>query len=122
MILPDHKPLLRELINQLEDSPLAIEFGDPFPWRKMGLVDYFTIVKKPMDFRTLRKKLGVRGKHKKYKNFFKDLQRIWDNCKIYQPKGSRMYRHAEIMEKVSRKLVAQFRKQVGMKGATEDKR
>jgi hypothetical protein len=68
-----------------------------------------------MDIRTLRKKLGVKNKYKKYKNFFKDLQRIWDNAKLFHPKGSRLYRNAEIIEKLSRKLVNQFKKKVGMK-------
>jgi hypothetical protein len=73
-----------------------------------------------MDLRTLRKKLGVRGKHKKYKNFFKDLQRIWDNSKLYHPKGTRMHTHAEALEKISRKLVIQFKKQVCMKRGGQD--
>ena len=77
--------------------------------------DFLEKVKKPMDLRTVRKKLGVKNKHKKYKNFFKDLQRIWDNSKIIHPKGSRLYRNAEIIEKLSRKLVKQFKKKVGMK-------
>ncbi len=57
--------------------------------------DYLEKVKKPMDLRTVRKRLGVKNKYKKYKNFFKDLQRIWDNAKLYQPKGSRLHKNAE---------------------------
>ena len=46
----------------------------------MGLLDYPEIIKKPMDLATCRKSLS-KGKYKKYEDFFKDLQLIWDNCK-----------------------------------------
>jgi hypothetical protein len=77
---------------------------------------------KPMDLRLCRKKLGVMGKHKKYKNFFKDLQRIWDNCKKYHPKTSLIHRHAEVLEKFSRKCILKFKKQVGMRSSSSDDR
>lgn len=32
-IRPEHKPLLREILNQIEDLPIAIQFRDPYPWR-----------------------------------------------------------------------------------------
>jgi len=37
LILPEHKPLLREIINSIEDLPIAIEFRDPVPWRSKSL-------------------------------------------------------------------------------------
>ena len=33
-INPEHKPLLREILNKIEDLPIAIQFRDPFPWRR----------------------------------------------------------------------------------------
>ena len=33
-ILPDHKPRLREILNCIEDHPFAIEFRDPYPWKR----------------------------------------------------------------------------------------
>lgn len=33
-ILPEHKPRLREILNCIEDHPFAIEFRDPYPWKR----------------------------------------------------------------------------------------
>lgn len=86
----------------------------------LGLLDYIQIVKKPMCLRLVRKKLGVMAKHKKYKNFFKDLQRVWDNCKKYNLKTSLIYKHAETLEKFSRRCIYEFKKRVGMKCSLSD--
>jgi hypothetical protein len=48
----------------------------------LGLTDYPEIIKRPMDLASVRKSLA-KGKYKKYEDFFKDIQLIWDNCKQY---------------------------------------
>jgi len=77
------------------------------------LTDYPEIIKKPMDLSTLRKNL-VKGRYKKFEDFFRDLQLIWDNCKTYNIQGSDIYKQAEHMEKVSRKSINKFKDEVGM--------
>ena len=48
----------------------------------MGLLDYPDIVKNPMDFSTMKRKLNE-GKYPHFEDMFSDLQLIWDNCKLY---------------------------------------
>ena len=95
---------LKECLNDIEEDPKSYEFREPVPWKELGLTDYPEIIKKPMDLRTVRKNLG-KGKHKRYEDFFRDVQLIWDNCKTYNSQGSDIYKMAEQMEKVSKKCV-----------------
>ncbi len=41
LIRPEHKPLLREILNNIEDLPISIEFRDPIPWRSKILLFNF---------------------------------------------------------------------------------
>ena len=77
----DHQRL-KECLNDIEEDPKSYEFRQPVPWKELGLTDYPEIIKKPMDLRTVRKNLG-KGKYKRYEDFFRDTQLIWDNCKTY---------------------------------------
>lgn len=65
-------------------------------------MDYPTIIKRPMDFDTLKKAL-LANKFSTYEEFFADLQLIWDNCKLYNMIGSEIYKLAERMEKMTRR-------------------
>jgi hypothetical protein len=38
-ILPEHRPLLREILNTIEDHPFAIEFREPYPWKSKATID-----------------------------------------------------------------------------------
>jgi hypothetical protein len=42
------------------------------PWKELGLTDYPEIIKKPNDLKSCRKNL-VKGKFKRYEDFFKDI-------------------------------------------------
>jgi len=53
-----------------------------------------------MDLKTVKNKLNL-GKYKCFKDFFSDLQLIWDNCMKYNVEGSSIYKLAETMEKAA---------------------
>ena len=84
--------------------------------------DYPEIVKRPMDFSTIKKSLQKGGKYETYEDLFADVQLIWDNCKTYNIQGSDIYKQAEYMEKVSKKQVNKFKEEVGMGGAGAKKK
>lgn len=53
----------------------------------LELYDYPDVIKHPMDLGTINQKI----KDKKYKTVeavLNDIQLIWDNCKLYNNKGS----------------------------------
>ena len=60
-----------------------------------------------MDFDTLKKNM-LEGKFATYEEFFADLQLIWDNCKLYNPLGSELYKIALKMEKLSKKELEKY--------------
>lgn len=77
----DHSRL-KECLNNIEEDPKSYEFREPVAWKELGLTDYPEIIKKPMDLKTVRKNLS-KGKYKRFEDFFRDIQLIWDNCKTY---------------------------------------
>jgi hypothetical protein len=122
IVKEDHQRL-KECLNDIEEDPKSYEFREPVPWKELGLSDYVEIIKKPMDLRTVRKNLG-KGKYKRYEDFFRDVQLIWDNCKTYNIQGSDIYKMAESMEKISRKCVNKCKEdlEIPFGSVTKDKK
>ena len=60
-------------------------FHHPVDPVKLGISDYVTIVKKPMDFKTIHNKLKNNQYHK-MKNFISDVTLTFDNCLLYNGK------------------------------------
>ena len=77
-------------------------------------MDYPQIVKRPMDFSTIKNTLKRGGKYVTYDDVFGEIQLIWDNCKTYNMSGSDIYKLAEYMEKVSKRTIQKFRAQMGI--------
>ena len=72
---------------------------------ELGLLDYPQIVKRPMDFSTIKKNLQKGGKYETFEDVFADIQLIWDNCKTYNMAGSEIYKLAEYMEKLAKRCI-----------------
>ena len=65
---------------QLYESPLAVLFREPVD---TGIYqDYLDVVKKPMDLKTIRKKLRKR-RYSSVKEWQDDVNLIWKNCQAY---------------------------------------
>lgn len=100
----DDEIKLKSVLDTLEKDPMSYEFLNPVDTIGLGLSDYFDYVKYPMDLGTVNKKL----KNNKYvyvQDAIDDIFRIWTNCKIYNMEGSDIYRMAESLEKISKKLL-----------------
>lgn len=69
------------------DNPDTHEFRKPVDWKSFGLVDYPTIVQKPMDISTVRSKLAGNC-YNVVEDCLDDIQLIWDNCKLYNAKDT----------------------------------
>lgn len=60
----------------------AFWFQEPVDPMKFNIIDYFDVIKEPMDLGTIRKKLG----HNYYptlKDFVYDMNLVWNNCYTY---------------------------------------
>lgn len=119
-IRKDDHSRLKECLNEIEEDPKSYEFREPVPWKELGLTDYPEIIKKPMDLRTVRKNLG-KGKYKRYEDFFREIQLIWDNCKTYNIQGSDIYKMAESMEKISKRAVVKCKDDIGIPSGEKKK-
>ena len=112
-IQKEHHSILKEALNAIEEDPKSYEFREPVAWKELGLTDYPEIIKKPMDLRTVRKNLS-KGKYKRFEDFFREVQLIWDNCKTYNIQGSDIYKMAESMERVSKRAVNVAKEKLGI--------
>jgi Bromodomain len=65
-------------------------FLEPVDWRGLELYDYPTIIKKPMDLGTIKRKLE-RNQYKSAAYCVADIRRVWDNCMTYNSVGSDFY-------------------------------
>ena len=99
----DEKKLI-SIIETIEKEPIAYDFLQPVDTVGLGLIDYFDFIKKPMDLGTLKNNLKL-GSYSKIQQGLDDLQLIWNNCKHYNLEGSEIYKMAENLEKLSKRLI-----------------
>lgn len=86
----DASKLLGKLISR-KDSEY---FREPVDWEDLGLHDYPTIIKHPMDLLTIRDKLES-GKYHKQSEFAADVRLTCMNALTYNTPGSRVYGNAK---------------------------
>ncbi|CAD8061675.1 unnamed protein product [Paramecium sonneborni] len=60
----------------------AYFFHKPVDQKEFHITDYFDIVKKPMDFGTIKNKLNVNA-YKNFREFHTDMILVFDNCGLY---------------------------------------
>lgn len=75
-----------------------VPFREPVAWKELGLADYPTIIKQPMDLGTIKGKI----KAKKYKTLYDvgaDVKLVWTNCMTYNADGSDFYKLADSLRK-----------------------
>jgi hypothetical protein len=61
-------------------------FLEPVDWESLGLTDYLTVVKKPMDLNTVKNKLADGGYSSK-EECSDDIRLIWSNAMLYNVPG-----------------------------------
>jgi len=81
------------LIQKLKKHPKSDPFLEPVDVVGLGLDDYYTIVKEPMDLSTVENKL----KNEEYANanqLIADIRKIWSNAQLYNKKGNLVHQMA----------------------------
>ncbi|CAM9301380.1 unnamed protein product [Scytosiphon promiscuus] len=77
---------MEKLINSLLASADSEAFREPVDWRSLGLHDYPTIIKRPMDLGTVKLRLE-RGAYETADACAADVRLIWENCRTYNSGG-----------------------------------
>ena len=98
---------LKIIINCLYESNDSFDFREPVDWKGMGLTDYTSIIKHPMDLSTVLKRLKEE-RTTKVEEVLDDLQLIWDNCKTYNPDNSWIHSIAEKLERAFKKMLKNY--------------
>ncbi|KAL6400884.1 hypothetical protein AUP68_16602 [Ilyonectria robusta] len=90
---------LLSLFNELRNSSAAEPFL--FPVSTNDIAGYYDVIKEPMDFTTVEKKLEAR-QYAGFKDFVRDFNLMFDNCRKYHHESSRYASMAKRLEKVMR--------------------
>ena len=77
----------KKLINMLWKVKGAYLFHKPVDPVELGIPDYFEIIKNPMDFSTIKKKLS-NNLYTNFKQFTEDIALTFDNCYTYNGTNS----------------------------------
>jgi hypothetical protein len=78
------------LVQKLKKHPASGPFLIPVDVVALGLYDYNTVVKEPMDLGTVENKLK-QGYYFSAADFADDTRKIWNNAFLYNMKGSPIY-------------------------------
>lgn len=70
------------LMQNLQRNPRAYIFAEPVDWEALKIPDYPSIVKKPMDFGTIKQKLKEH-QYGRIQDFMEDMELVFYNCKLY---------------------------------------
>lgn len=82
------------IIDKIYVKKDAESFRQPVDWRELGLDDYPTIIRKPMDLSTVRNNLK-RGLYNSSQEAAADVRLIFMNAMTYNTPGSQIYDHAK---------------------------
>jgi hypothetical protein len=98
----------KRILKELKQNPDALFFLYPIDRKEMfniGCGDYFSIIKQPMDFETITKKLNLR-QYRLLRHFAADIRLIFDNARIYNRPQSetQIYEMADRMSELFEQL------------------
>lgn len=100
---------LKAIITTLMDHTDAWPFNQPVDVVRWGLKDYFDVIKKPMDLRTISENMEG-GKYQTPAQFADDVRLVWANAKTYNKIESEIYDFATnlsaMFEDMYKKIVA----------------
>ena len=107
LIGKDENKRLNTIIQNLIDNPDSTEFRQPVDYVALGLHDYPSIIKNPIDLSSVQKKLQ-QFKYKLVEECLDDVQLVWDNCKTYNAHGSWIWKLADKLERLFKKYVKNY--------------
>lgn len=76
-----------KIVCSMMSRPESLAFRAPVDWKGLGLVDYLTIVKQPMDLGTIKSKIEA-DKYNTIEDIAFDVRLVWRNCMLYNRDGS----------------------------------
>ncbi|KRH93175.1 Transcription initiation factor TFIID, subunit BDF1 [Pseudoloma neurophilia] len=93
--MKEDSKICSEILQKLKKHAKATPFLEPVDYVSLNLLDYPEKIKQPMDFQTITGKLK---NYKTKKEFFDDVQLIFNNCYTYNGETSHISRMAKDLE------------------------
>ncbi|CDP05984.1 unnamed protein product [Coffea canephora] len=87
------------LLQRLMKHKHAWVFNEPVDAKKLNIPDYHIIIKHPMDFGTIKTRLGQNW-YKSAREFAEDVRLVFRNAMTYNPKGQDVHTMAEELSKI----------------------
>lgn len=78
------------LLSLLKKHRCGYPFSEPVDPEVLGIPDYFDVIKEPMDFSKVEKRLR-NGFYKSQVEFENDINKIWDNALTYNKTNTEIY-------------------------------
>jgi len=91
----------KKLMNLLWRANNGWIFHEPVDPVKLSIPDYFDVVKQPMDFGTIKRKLG-NNVYRSGEEFVADLELVFSNCRAYNQPGTDVHSMCETVYDVYR--------------------
>ncbi|XP_022313989.2 nucleosome-remodeling factor subunit BPTF-like isoform X2 [Crassostrea virginica] len=86
---------VRRLVKSMQSHKMAWPFLEPVDPSEVP--DYYAVIKDPMDLQTLENNV-VERKYLRLSDFVKDVTKVFDNCRLYNPADTPFYQCAEVLE------------------------
>jgi hypothetical protein len=102
-----------EVLSRMMKHEYSEPFLRPVNYEELELYDYPEIITHPMDFSTIEGKLRGRD-YKTFHDFVADMRLVFDNCRLYNAEGCILYKHADVLDSLSRDLVAPIEEFLGI--------
>merc|ERR1712096_288991 len=100
----DIKKKCRLVLNELTSHEWAFPFNIPVDPVKLNILDYFSIIKNPIDLGTIKQRIKE-DYYKTLEEYLDDINLVWDNCLTYNRPGSEISIMAETLIKLFKKLL-----------------
>ncbi|WRT66439.1 uncharacterized protein IL334_003396 [Kwoniella shivajii] len=97
-----HHVLLQLVLNDLQNEPSAWPFTKPVDGNVV--VDYYEVIKDPMDLSTMEYKLE-NNHYESVEDFVSDARLIFENCRQYNGEKSTYTKQANLLEKALDKIL-----------------
>eukprot|EP00761_Pharyngomonas_kirbyi_P008608 gb/GECH01008620.1/.p1 GENE.gb/GECH01008620.1/~~gb/GECH01008620.1/.p1 ORF type:complete len:649 (+),score=206.66 gb/GECH01008620.1/:1-1947(+) len=92
----------RKILKDIRSHNWSWPFLQPVDPDKLGLPDYFDIIKQPMDLGTIGKKLDG-SEYENIEQFASDVRLVWNNCIAYNPPKSDVVAMAKTLQDIFEK-------------------
>ena len=79
--------MAKRLMQQLWRTSQAQIFHNPVDPHRLGIPDYFDVIKEPMDFGTIKQRL-IHGKYFRMQEVIRDIEKCFENCLTYNGEDS----------------------------------